>query len=246
MNNDNSFNVSENSMWICILFISIFSHLLNSKFTLLILFWLIIVIINGNTQRIYFEKYNSFSMFIRRSLYIIPLYLPLLLHFKINIITNNILIWSIIGLVIGFLFIAPKIKIWMILLSKENIELTNKQIIMNYITQWLMYSIGSIGEEIFFRAYIIGYVSFEYPILAIFLSTFTFFLNHFSFNWGNKFSFYDYIIQIFFGCISSCLFLITGSILPSIIVHLTYNSPHIIMSFNEYKYHYHNKSFKIL
>lgn len=225
-------------MWICILCISIFSLTISKRYIVFLILWSIIIIINGNVKKIYSEKYRVITIIIKRTLYVVPLLLPLLLHVEINIISKYMILWGSIGTCIGFIFLTPKIKVWKMLLDEEFICCTKKKMRIHYITSCFMYLFGAIAEEIFFRGFIIEYVCDRHYIIGIFLSTIVFFMNHFYLKWREQFSKYDYIVQCLFGFVSSCVFLYSGCIISSIMMHITYNMPHIIKLFKEYQYHY--------
>ncbi|WP_163193740.1 CPBP family intramembrane glutamic endopeptidase [Clostridium thermarum] len=146
--------------------------------------------------------------------------------------------WCVLGALLGVLLILPKINEWKIMLSRDMIEFSRKRDRFHYFSQSLMLIGAAITEEIFFRNYVIGYIDNAPHTLSVMLSCGLFFLNHFGLKWNSQFSTYDYIIQIVFGTASSILFIMSKSILPSIIAHTIYNSQFVLLSVKTYIYHY--------
>lgn len=231
------FSRNENAMWTCIFIMCLITKYMNPNFLQLLIFWLLIIIVNGNAKRVYSNKYIKLSFAIRRSLYVIPLFLPLAI-FKVDIIASRLFTDIFIGIIIGLIFLSPKVNEWKLLLNNEFIALSSKRHKISYFSETLMLLLGAIGEEIFFRAYIIGQINNGNGLLAITTSTCLFFLHHFGLKWGNEFTFYDYIIEISFGLVSSLIYLYTGSIIITVFMHIIYNTPHVLISVKEYKFHY--------
>lgn len=137
--------------------------------------------------------------------------------------------WILLAVFLGVIFILPKINVWLILLSDENISSIEKHdkytIFMNIYT----FLGGAISEEIFFRYFCIGYFIESSNWIAVSVSVFLFFLNHYGVKWNECFTAYDYIIQIIFGIISGILLVVTNSIIPCITMHIVYNLPHVLL-----------------
>ncbi|KAB3529860.1 CPBP family intramembrane glutamic endopeptidase [Alkaliphilus serpentinus] len=231
--------MNENLLWFSVLVLSILAFFVDIKYVVLLFFWTMIIVFVGNAKRFYSEKNYGLFTVIRRSLYVIPYLLPLLTDFKLDIKCDYLLFWCSLGLFIGVAFIAPKYKDWRIALSMDIIEFSRKSSRVYYYTQVFMLLGAAISEEIFFRNFIIGYTTQGYWYISILLSCVLFFLNHFGVKWNNGFKKYDYIVQITFALINSILYILSKSILPCIIAHVTYNSPHILHSIKSYYYHYH-------
>jgi membrane protease YdiL (CAAX protease family) len=244
MENKFIMKMNENSLWVSALILAIMAYWVNLKYSIILIFWIIIIISAGNAKRIFSKKYFIFSMILRRSLYVIPFLLPLVIDFKLSIVVNSLLMWGSIGVISGVLFILPKINEWRIVLSKDMIEFSVKKAKIDYYTQIFMLLGAAICEEIFFRNFVIGYVHNVSYVFSILLSCVLFFLNHFGVKWNNNFNIYDYIIQIIFAVASSILFILSGSILPSIIAHIIYNFPLILLAAKSYTYHYNNRNKK--
>jgi hypothetical protein len=166
----------------------------------------------------------------------------MLIGFRAYILAENIFIWCLAGVIMGIGFIIPKLNEWRITLSKDMIQFTRKKSKIDYATNILMLLGAAIGEEIFYRNFVIGYMDNTPYAVSILLSTFLFFLNHFGVKWNKGFKLYDYAVQILFGAISAILFILSKSVLPSIIAHVIYNSPLIIFSIKGYAFHHLNNS----
>lgn len=230
--------LNETLLWFSVITLALMAYLFDVKYSIILIFWVGIIISVGNAKRFFSEKYFIVSIIFRRSIYIIPFFLPLIIDSNPTIIVNNLLWWCLLGCTIGILLILPKMNEWRLVLSKDMIEITVRKEKIEYYTQIMILIGAAIGEEIFFRNFIIGYVDNTPYILSILLSCGLFFLNHFGVKWNSSFSLYDYTIQIIFGLVSSILFISSKSILPSIIVHIIYNSPLVLLSIKSYVFHY--------
>jgi membrane protease YdiL (CAAX protease family) len=93
-----------------------------------------------------------------------------------------------------------------------------------------------IAEEMFFRLFLL---TMDIPIyIAAVLSIVYFPLAHYIMPWGDAFTRQDYINQIAIGTISTLLFVMTKSILSSIILHLLMNSIRIMACVKRIDRHY--------
>lgn len=228
-------------LWFSIIVLTTMSYLLDDRYSIILIFWAIIIISVGNAKRFYSKSHRVLSTIIRRSIYVVPFLFPLITDFSLSLKANNLIYWCLLGLVVGILFILPKMNEWRIVLSKEMIEFTPKGEKVDYYTQIAMLIGAAIAEEIFFRNFVIGYIDNAPYIYSVLLSCGLFFLNHFGVKWSDKFEIYDYSIQIIFSIISSILFIVSGSILPSIIAHLVYNSPPTLLTIKSCIFHYINE-----
>ncbi|WP_066498898.1 CPBP family intramembrane glutamic endopeptidase [Abyssisolibacter fermentans] len=245
MKNNYVMRLNENLLWLSILVLGILSYLKNTKYVVILIFWVVIIISVGNAKRVYSKKYIITSTVIRRSLYVIPFLLPIIIDFEVSIKTKNLVYWCIAGMVVGIMFILPKLNEWRLVLSKDMIEFTSKKNRVDYITQIYMLLGAAIGEEIFFRNFIIGYIDNSSYVFLVILSCSMFFLNHFGVKWNNHFKKQDYIIQIVFGSASAVLFILSKSVLPSIIAHSVFNAPLMLLALKSCFYHYNkNKLFE--
>ncbi|TQR32832.1 CPBP family intramembrane metalloprotease [Lysinibacillus sphaericus] len=223
-------NKKENVLWGTVLLLSMFAYFIDSYYLLILFFWVFTFLCVGNAKRIYAENERALITFIRRSMYILPLMVPFLIIWDFSFTILSIW-WYLLGFILGLLFIIPKISVWRLVLSNDYIQLTlsgNKfQHMMNIYT----FIGGAISEELFFRYFVLNKQnSILILIINVLISSYLFMLSHYATKWSNNFSQPDFVIQIVFGVFSSFLFLFSGSIIPSIIAHLTYNSTHVIQS----------------
>jgi membrane protease YdiL (CAAX protease family) len=223
-------NKNENSIWISVLSLGLLALFQNNTYLELLIYWVVILLLTGNAKRVHSNRFPLFVTFIRRSVYIIPLLLPLFFNYNQLLVNVNYL-WISVGLIIGILFIIPNLKMWKLVLSHDYLLLTAKR--DKFIHLMAIYTLigAAISEEIFFRYYILSLSSNTLQtILNIAISSVLFMLLHYGTKWSNKFSKSDFIVQLVFGFICAVLFVVSKSIIPSIIAHLVYNSPHVIVS----------------
>ena len=231
--NNNVFSLNETLLWITVLAMTALSVWADRKFGVVFFFLVIIILVNGNAKRIYSVKFHGAVLFLRRSCYVFPLFLPLLLPgFGLSAISD--LRFLPLGLIGGILFLAPKQKEYRLMLSRDFIIMGGgPKTKTDGFTSIYMQAGAAAGEEVFFRGFIIGYLyvngSLAFSLFLVALSSILFFMNHFGLKWGASFSLYDCVIQIAFGAVSGALFIFSGSILPGVIMHLIYNSPHIVL-----------------
>ncbi len=232
--------LNETMTWGIVLFLLVMSLFLDSRFTVLAVFWILKLMITGNARRLYFEQYESVVCYIRRLLYPLSCLLPVfLLDDSIWKTDICVIIWSMIALMIGFLFLLPKYREWSLFLSKDMIMLGRKKEKYDYISQSLLLAIGAAAEEIFYRGFVIGFMVDYVPHAVLVLtSCLLFFGHHFSVKWNSKFKIYDYVIQILFAAVSSVIFLCSGSVIPCIAAHLAYNSVFIFLEMKSYSVFY--------
>lgn len=229
---------NELSLWISAAMLALLAYFLDIRYAVVLIFWIVVIIFAGNAKRFYSDSHYVVSTIIRRSMYVVSFLLPLLTDFTINLRCEHLVLWCFLGIMVGMLMILPKKGQWSIILSKEIIETTAKRPRSDYYTQIYMLIGAAIGEEIFFRNFVIGYVDNVPYVVAIFLSCGLFFLNHFGVKWNISFRTYDYIMQIVFAIISSILFITSKSVLPSIAAHIIYNFPSLLLVIKSYIYHY--------
>lgn len=240
-NNSGIMTINESLQWISIITLSVLSYFRGYKFTLILIFWVVDILITGNARRIYSEKYKNIFMAIRRSIYPITMILPMLAGVKVSWLLSSLnwVLWVIIGTCVGIVFILTKYSDWRLLLSYDMISFSCIKSQFDYITMAIITFGNAICEEYFFRNFIITYTMQTIGIFSIILSLFLFFLHHFGVKWADSFDKYDFIIQLLFGLISGILFYISKSIIPSLCAHLTYNMPRILLNIRSYIYFYH-------
>lgn len=234
------YSAGENLQWITVILLSILSYYGDQSLQLLLIAWVVVILTVGNARRIYVENESGWIMGLRRLCYVVPFLFPLALGFRVNIVlTLNQIYWVLIGIASGIGFILPKLKTWQLILSYDWISVHRRQEKYNYWTMIMIYIGAAITEEIFFRNVIIQSTRNSLGIYSVFLGATLFVVYHLGCKWSSEgFSLYDYGIQFVAGMSSGLLFYYTESILPSILLHLTYNSPHILFSVKEYHYFY--------
>lgn len=234
--------LSENLLWITVILFAILIYYKDNVYSLILVFWTINLVAIGNAKRVYSEKYYTITTFIRKSIYAVPLLIPLCVGFKFNFSSAgfSIYIWIAIGLLIGIILILPKCSEWRIVLSKDMILFSKKNSKYEYIASALLVIFVPICEEYFFRNFLITETASSIKIFSIFLSSYLFLLHHFSCKWASNFSRYDFVIQFIFGLISGTMFYYSRSAIPCIIAHLVYNSPHLVLVIKSYYYFYIN------
>ena len=236
LGNDYVFSLNENLLWMTAAIFIALSTFADTRYGIVLLFWVFIIVINGNAKRLFSQKFNGLTTFLRRSCYVLPLFLPVLISdFELAGFMNSRVEWIAIGSILGTVFLVPKVKEYRLMLSKDFIQMSNyNNSRIDNLTNVYMSAGAAVGEEIFFRGFMIGYLfvadNAVNTIVLIALSSFVFFMNHFGLKWGASFPIYDRIVQIAFGAVSSVIFIFSGSILPSMAMHLVYNSPHVIVS----------------
>jgi len=175
--------------------------------------------------------------------YFLPHAIPTLIFIKINFIFDNIVLLSFtICIIIFVIWILFNYKSLKISLSKEVIAMSRKE---NKYTIFLgIYnSIGAaVSEELFFRKFILSIPDVSL-ILLIFVSILFFVINHYMLPWSSSFKTKDYINQAIFATISSLIFVYSGSILPSIFLHILFNIPSILFNIKCFDRHYIRKNY---
>ena len=233
------FNLNETMLWTSAIVLVLLSYFVSNVFSVIAFFWILRIIIVGNARYLFFNKHESLFYYIRRSLYPISCLFPIVLDLQIKLFVKNVALWICLSIVLGICFILPKYKSWRLFLSADIIVLCPPKKKNDYLSQMLLLIAASISEEIFYRAFIIGSLKGITPLpFSIVLSCFLFFLHHYGVKWNSQFTKYDYCVQILFALTSSMLFVLSGSILPSIVAHLTYNSMSIVLEAKSYYLNY--------
>ncbi|ULO05924.1 CPBP family intramembrane metalloprotease [Paenibacillus sp. 19GGS1-52] len=223
----NYMNGRENLLWASI-FLLLLMSISDSGYSEFCALWTLQILIMGNVRRIRSQKYRASSLLIRRSFYILPMLVPLAIGKYPETYFEYWTIWSGVGIIIGLAFILPKLKEWKVILSADFIALSPVKERIDLWSTIILLIAAPVAEEYFFRFVMITVG--ELYVINLFLGAFLFFLSHYGTQWSNRFSSYDFIIQILFGLTSGELFILSHSLLPSILAHLVYNSPRIILN----------------
>ncbi|WP_427109702.1 CPBP family intramembrane glutamic endopeptidase [Lysinibacillus xylanilyticus] len=233
-NNNNVMSRAENIQWLSIIALGLFSLYLDYGYLQILINWVLIIILLGNARRFYSDKNPKLFQFIRRSFYVFPLFIPIMFkHDSVFYASSNLILWILVGLIIGGAFVSIKLNEWRLLLSNDYLVLTKVSENSHHFTMIFILLGAAIGEELFFRYFIIQSINDEGVILGIFTSAFLFFLFHYGVKWASDFSKVDFIIQFTFGLLSATLFVLSGTIFPSIVAHLIFNLPHVIFHYKK-------------
>lgn len=230
-------DLKENVQWFSI-FLLLLLSLMHSSYIFLCLLWTIEIIVIGNVKRIHSQKFKKTTLLIRRCLYIIPLLFPLIIKNEPPLKSFFLIEWTIFAIILGLLCLLPKYKEWRILLSNEYIQMSKAKSNSHLISIITLLVCAPIAEEYFFRFFIISINDFT--IINYIISCFLFFLSHYGVKWSQKFNKYDFLLQIIFSVLSGLLYILSNSIVPSIIFHLIYNTPRIIYNLKLIRYSYKN------
>jgi len=234
--NASVFSANENLMWSTALLFLVMAYYFDKHYSHLLLFWVVVILLYGNAKRVSSKTHTNAFMVIRRLVFIVPLFLPILVvNFSMHYFISFHLWYLFASAALGLAFLLPKINEYRLMLTKDFIILTSKpRSKTDNISDILLTIASVIGEEVFFRGFLIGYLIHSNTntnaLILIGISTLTFFMNHFGLKWGSSFSLYDCAIQIIFGIVSATFFILSGSIIPSIIIHFIYNLPHVAQS----------------
>ncbi|MBZ9618259.1 CPBP family intramembrane glutamic endopeptidase [Clostridium estertheticum] len=181
------------------------------------------------------RKNIQYSMFLHALLYYSALFLPLVV---INIemgSTQNFTGISI-GIVVGILLIISNYKHNIKYISSKNYIIFNNIDLKEFSIQIFSDSYSVIGEEFFYRYFLIGFMYKNIGIYAVFLSTIVFIYSHFISRWANvTFNFRSYFYHGITGISFGLIFFYTKSILGCILAHLIFNMPQFIVIYKGYK-----------
>lgn len=226
MKQNNYSDVKENVIWSMVILLCLGNVFLSISYLYILLFWSISFISVNNVKRLLKYKEVTLVLF-RRSVYIIPLLFPLI-FFKIEIGEWR-WVYALLGGVIGSIFIIPNISDLKLFLDSEYICLFPKEKKSFYLMEIYSSFMGAIGEELFYRGFLISILKYQ-GVICILISAFMFFLHHYRCKWSGAFSKRDFITQVLFGLVSATLYYFTESIYISVIMHITFNFMDIILN----------------
>ncbi|MCL2717465.1 MAG: CPBP family intramembrane metalloprotease [Lachnospiraceae bacterium] len=240
--NNHTWKLRENIRYGSILFLGLLHVFFENKLTLILLLsWVFLILIMGNVRRLSYT--NKLTYFLRMTLYFLPYILPPLLFLPLIIRLNiTVLLYCFLAVAVFIFWLLINLKAIKISLSDGVIAISLQE--SKYVHFLRIYnSIGAaVCEEFFFRGFILSIDGIPIGIL-IGVSTFFFMLSHFLLPWGEGFTKKDCANQLVFGIISATLFILSGSILPSILMHLLFNCPSIITTIRSYERHYMKKDY---
>lgn len=237
---NNFLSKKENMLYLTILLLS-FLGTQNYHYSQLLMFWILAMLIIGNARKF---GYQAIGRYIIRILcYFVPYtfvvnYLDLA---KELLLTNKVLFCCMLSLIISTFMLylqRDQIKFQFskaILLSRPKLNCWQYPILS------LCYLFGAVCEELFYRSYILNLSTGNMLILVI-LSEILFFLSHYLTPWSNQFSNKDYFRQIITAMLSCLLYLVSKSILPSLVLHIVLNLPYILVQVKLYYFFFIEKN----
>ena len=212
----------------CITYIYIYSR---NNFFIIIISWGINIVIIKKVQLLQSEKYEFILGILRRTLYLLPLIIPLVLKkelltisdFKINFL------YLLESILIGIMFLLPHLKKYFLYFNSDFIVFLEKKKKYDVISN--IYSLlgGAILEEIYFRKFIIDLSKGSLGTFSIIFSSILFFFQHYSTNKQEKFSTLDFVNQIIFGLVIGSIYYYQEYLMIAVITHVVYNIPLVIL-----------------
>lgn len=221
---------SEIYNWFSVLYLLFMEKNFPESYINILWIWIVLILVAGNAKRVYIKEYEFVLCYFRRLLYICP-YLFAIIYIKQSIYFIDKIWWLIIGAVMGISMQIPKLRDWILVWDYDILKL-NQKTDFDYLSAVIMLFCVPIGEEIFYRAFVLEQT--DNVILGTLTSLILFVLNHFGTKWNSKFSMYDLIVQIVFSVLSCCLFIISKSVIPCIIAHFFYNLPMLTYNIRGY------------
>ena len=206
---------------------------------ILVISWISLALLFGNIRHL--SRGNKVSYTIRMTLYFLPYSVPAILFLSLSVDINLLdLIGCVVALLVYMIWLCLNYKSIKTSLTKEIIARSPK--IPKYTIFFRIFnSLGAaICEELFFRAFILSIAA---PIVVlIILSTVLFTLSHYLLPWSSGFIKEDYINQTVIGFVCAVMFVVTGSIISCILLHLLMNTPTIIKELRCFDRHYIRKN----
>lgn len=232
---------NENLVYYTLCVITVLGLLYGNSYNIILFCFIILIVISGNAKRIYSKKYLSLARTIRRICFLLPLYAVIYFGFKAEW-NSKVIFFCLVGAIFSLLMIGISYRSWRLYLAKAVILMEAEESYNEYLTRIFYLAGTAIGEEIFFRNFMIGFAPNPYIMLIV--STQAFVCQHVGTKWSNRFTFQDVIRQLIFGLFSGYLFILSGSCWPCIFSHLIFNMPHIIAKV-KCIYYKKNKSFQV-
>ena len=216
--NSDFWRLRENVRYLSILTLVVLCALNPNTMTFaFLIFWILMIMILGNVRRL--SSNNKVAYFFRMTLYFLPYTLPFALFVRNDALfnINSILfLYCSFAIMLFLIWLRINWKFIKLSLSDEIIVGISKE--SKYTLYLRMYTTvgAAICEELFFRGFIL---SIDAPIyFTLPVSVFFFMLSHYMLPWGEvSFTRRDHLYQITFGLVSGVLFLLSGSIIPSIL-----------------------------
>lgn len=176
----------------------------------------------------------KYPLFLHSILYCFAMFLPLfIVDIKIGNAQNLIGISA--GIMVSILMLLSNYKHNRKYISSKNYMIFDK---INF--NGLFYHVFTnvytvVGEEFFYRYFLIGFLYRHIGIYAVPISAAVFVYSHFINRWANKnFNLRSYIYHGITGIAFGLVFFYTRSICGCIVAHLIFNSPEFIVIFKRY------------
>jgi len=185
-----------------------------------------------------FVRGFRYSRMIRYPLFLVPYFLPL---FSFGIPATgheDLLLGLALGIALGGCLVFVQFKKIKLLLSDEAIELLvpDSVQILPLIVFVTFNIFSSIGQEIFYRAYMLPALTSYISIYSILVTAFLFSFEHYLNRWATvTYENRDYPILFLVGCAFGLLYFFTKSIAGCVLAHTIYNGPNIIRQYKIYK-----------
>ncbi len=182
-----------------------------------------------------FRRKYKYPWIVHCLIYYFPMILPIL-FVDIHVSKSNHLVGIAMGLLGSVFLLVTNYKHNIEYISSKNYltlsSLTLKEFVNKISTN--IYII--ICEEIFYRYFIISYLSMYIGGYSIVVSTLGFVFSHFINRWANVvFGIRSYFYQFMIGMVTGAVFYYTRSIWACIIAHLIFNSSEFIVFYKCYK-----------
>lgn len=220
-----TFSNRENFIFCCFILLSVLAAEYCVSYQYVLIAFLCLILANGNAKHIYPSKSPTLGKLIRYLIYLTPLYLPAILSSRPHgVCVPRILLFSCLGAITSTILILFRYSDWKLALSKDMLPYYPKDSIFGHVTRIIYIILSSIGEELFFRLFVIGYPINKNHILGCGISTLLFSAAHVGTKWGHVFNKKDVFTQIIFSFVTSLLFVLSDSIIPCIVAHITFNS----------------------
>lgn len=196
--------------------------------------WLINILILGNVKRMSVE--SPIRYFLRISGYFLHFgFFAFIGYLTLVKLESKNIILSLLFLI--FFLVLSVYKEYDILRFKlSDISIASMKIKypkFRYIILIYNYIGAAICEELYFRYFIMGFLS-QYGVYTILLSAIYFVLFHYTTLWGNSFKKSDFMRQLVFGIVFAALYFYSKNIFITIIGHLCLNIPQIYLMFKLY------------
>lgn len=180
-------------------------------------------------QKVYLIKNELFheAKLLRRTIYFIPCFISFLILMPRFPDGKNIKIFLVSAVIVGIIFLVPRIKEFKIFYNREFVTLLPPITLKTALIEAYSYLGSAITQELFYKSFIIAIL---YPLVgiipAILISAFLFMAEHIlHFATEDFFQAKDYLVQFLFSITTGFLYVYSGFVLVPILAHLTYNIP---------------------